>query len=125
MWWAYPGKTRGQATATMLHALAQAGLSPAAVIRASTIDSAMVLGGADRVGSLEPNLLECGVVIPLGRALCARRLLAILEDAENGPTASHRHHGGVVSLRESQGDKSLQKGRHRHVDGLPTDCARP
>jgi imidazolonepropionase-like amidohydrolase len=55
MWWTYPGKTRGQATATMLHALAHAGLSPAAVIRASTIDSATVLGWADRVGSLEPN----------------------------------------------------------------------
>jgi imidazolonepropionase-like amidohydrolase len=55
MWWTYPGKTRGHATATMFQAFARAGMSPAAVIRASTISAATVLGWSDRVGSLEPG----------------------------------------------------------------------
>jgi imidazolonepropionase-like amidohydrolase len=55
MWWTYPGKTRGQATATVFQAFVHAGMSPAAVIRASTISAAAVLGWSDRVGSLEPG----------------------------------------------------------------------
>jgi imidazolonepropionase-like amidohydrolase len=53
MWMRYPGKTRGQATKTMLRALVGAGMPPAAVIRATTVNAAEVLGWSDRVGSLE------------------------------------------------------------------------
>ena len=53
MWMRYPGKTRGQATKTMFRALAGAGMSPAAVLRATTVDAAEVLGWRDRVGSLD------------------------------------------------------------------------
>jgi imidazolonepropionase-like amidohydrolase len=55
MWWTYPRKNRGGATKTMFHAFAEAGMSPAAVIRASTLDAASLLGWSDRVGSLEPG----------------------------------------------------------------------
>jgi imidazolonepropionase-like amidohydrolase len=51
-WMRYPGKTRGQATKSMLRALVRDGMSPAAVIRAATVDAAEVLGWSDRVGSL-------------------------------------------------------------------------
>lgn len=53
MWTSYPGKTRGQATKTMLRALMRAGMPPAVVIRAATADAADVLGWSDRIGSLE------------------------------------------------------------------------
>jgi imidazolonepropionase-like amidohydrolase len=53
MWMRYPGRTRGQATKTMLRALVRDGMSPAAAIRAATVDAAEVLGWSDRVGSLE------------------------------------------------------------------------
>ena len=52
-WLRYPGKTRGQATKTMLQALVRSGMSPGAAIRAATVAAADVLGWGDRVGSLE------------------------------------------------------------------------
>ena len=39
----------------MFHAFADAGMSPAAVVRASTVDAASLLGWSDHVGSLEPG----------------------------------------------------------------------
>lgn len=57
MWFIYPGKTRGQAAKGMFRALMRAGMSPVAVIRATTIDAADVLGWSDRIGSLEPSHL--------------------------------------------------------------------
>ena len=53
MWMRYPGKTRGEATKVMLEALARAGMRPADVIRAATINAADLLGWGDRVGALE------------------------------------------------------------------------
>ena len=55
MWMRYPGKTRGQATKTMFSALVRAGMSPASVLRAATMDAADVLGWGDRVGSLNAD----------------------------------------------------------------------
>ena len=55
MWFDYPGKTRGQATAIMFGALKELGMSPADAIRASTISAAELLGWQDRVGVLEPG----------------------------------------------------------------------
>ena len=53
MWMRYPGKTRGQATKTMFHALVRSGIAPGAAIRAATTSAAEVLGWGDRVGALE------------------------------------------------------------------------
>jgi imidazolonepropionase-like amidohydrolase len=53
MWFDYPDKTRGQATAIMFGALKELGMSPADVIRAATVNAAESLGWQDRIGVLE------------------------------------------------------------------------
>jgi imidazolonepropionase-like amidohydrolase len=55
MCWFYPGKTRGQATATRFPTLHEAGMSSLDVIRAITTNAAEMLGWQDRVGSIEPG----------------------------------------------------------------------
>jgi len=55
MWFDYPGKTRGQATATMFGALRDLGMQPLDVIRASTSGAAEMMGWQDRVGAIEPG----------------------------------------------------------------------
>jgi len=55
MCWFYPGKTRGQATATMFVALQHAGMPTLDIIRAVTTNAAEMLNWQDRVGSLEPG----------------------------------------------------------------------
>jgi imidazolonepropionase-like amidohydrolase len=57
MCWFYPGKTRGQATATMFPALRDAGMPPLDIIRAVTTSAAELLGWPDRVGAVEPGRL--------------------------------------------------------------------
>jgi imidazolonepropionase-like amidohydrolase len=53
MWFDYPGKTRGQATAIMFGALHDLGLPNADVIRAATVNAAELIGWQDRVGTIE------------------------------------------------------------------------
>jgi imidazolonepropionase-like amidohydrolase len=55
MCWFYPGKTRGEATATMFAALRAAGMPPLDIIRAVTTNAAEMLGWQDRVGAVEPG----------------------------------------------------------------------
>lgn len=55
MCWFYPGKTRGQATATRFPVLHNAGMPSIEVIRAITINAAEMLGWQDRVGAVEPG----------------------------------------------------------------------
>jgi imidazolonepropionase-like amidohydrolase len=55
MCWFYPGKTRGQATATMFPALHNAGMPPLDILRAVTTTAAELLGWQDRVGTIEPG----------------------------------------------------------------------
>jgi imidazolonepropionase-like amidohydrolase len=55
MWFDYPDKTRGQATAIMFGALKELGMTPADVIRAATVNAAESLGWQDRIGVLEPG----------------------------------------------------------------------
>jgi len=57
MIWAYPGKTRGQSTATMFLALHDAGMPSLEIIRAVTTYSAEMLGWQDCVGAIEPGKL--------------------------------------------------------------------
>jgi imidazolonepropionase-like amidohydrolase len=53
MWWEYPGKTRGQASALMFGALHDLGMSSADIIRAATVNAAELIGWQDRVGAIE------------------------------------------------------------------------
>jgi imidazolonepropionase-like amidohydrolase len=55
MCWFYPGKTRGQATATRFPTLHEAGMPALDVIRAITTNAAEMLGWQDRVGAVEPG----------------------------------------------------------------------
>jgi imidazolonepropionase-like amidohydrolase len=55
MWFDYPDKTRGQATAIMFGALKDLGMPPADIIRAATVNAAELLGWQDRVGTLDPG----------------------------------------------------------------------
>lgn len=55
MCWFYPGKTRGQASATIFANLRDAGMPPLDIIRAVTTNAAELLGWQDRVGAIEPG----------------------------------------------------------------------
>lgn len=57
MWFDYPGKTRGEATAVMFGALKELGMSPADVVRAATVNAAESMGWQDRIGTVEPGKL--------------------------------------------------------------------
>jgi imidazolonepropionase-like amidohydrolase len=54
-YYALPGKTRGQASADIFRAYADAGLSPLAILQAATIRAAELLGWQDRIGSIAPG----------------------------------------------------------------------
>jgi imidazolonepropionase-like amidohydrolase len=55
MCWFYPGKTRGQASATIFANLHDAGMPSLDIIRAVTTSAAELLGWQDRVGAIEPG----------------------------------------------------------------------
>ena len=55
MGWYLPGKTRGEASATMFTALRTAGMPPLDILRAVTSNAAEMLGWQDRVGAVEPG----------------------------------------------------------------------
>jgi imidazolonepropionase-like amidohydrolase len=55
MWFDYPGKTRGQATAIMFGALKDLGMPPADIIRAATANAADLMGWQDHIGTIEPG----------------------------------------------------------------------
>jgi imidazolonepropionase-like amidohydrolase len=53
MVWHFPGKTRGEASATMFSALQHSGMPPLEIIRAVTVNAAEMLGWQDRIGNIE------------------------------------------------------------------------
>jgi imidazolonepropionase-like amidohydrolase len=53
MCWFYPGKTRGQAAATIFLALQKAGMPALDILRAVTVNASEMLGWQDRVGNIE------------------------------------------------------------------------
>jgi imidazolonepropionase-like amidohydrolase len=53
MYYAMPGKTRGQASLTMLRAYAESGMPSIEIIRAATINAAELLGWQMRIGSIQ------------------------------------------------------------------------
>ena len=57
MRWFNPGKTSGQASATMFFRLHDAEMPPLEILRAVTTNSAQMLGWQDRIGSVEPGKL--------------------------------------------------------------------
>jgi imidazolonepropionase-like amidohydrolase len=55
MCWAYPGKTRGEASALMFSHLREAGMPSLDILRAVTSNAAEMLGWQDRVGDVAPG----------------------------------------------------------------------
>ncbi len=55
MCWFYPGKTRGEASATMFSHLRDANMPPLDILRAVTTSAAQMLGWQDRIGAIEPG----------------------------------------------------------------------
>jgi imidazolonepropionase-like amidohydrolase len=55
MCWAYPGKTRGEASALMFSHLHEAGMPSLDILRAVTSNAAEMLGWQDRVGAVDPG----------------------------------------------------------------------
>jgi imidazolonepropionase-like amidohydrolase len=55
MCWFYPGKTRGQASATLFSNLRDADMPALDILRAVTTNAAQMLGWQDRVGAIEPG----------------------------------------------------------------------
>ncbi|MGE5324429.1 MAG: amidohydrolase family protein [Actinomycetota bacterium] len=55
MWFDYPGKTRGEASAQEFGALHELGIPQIDAIRAATINAAELIGWQDRVGTIEPG----------------------------------------------------------------------
>jgi imidazolonepropionase-like amidohydrolase len=63
MWFDYPGKTRGQATAIMFASLRDLGMPPLDIIRATTSGAAELLGWQDRIGVIEAGKLADVVAV--------------------------------------------------------------
>jgi imidazolonepropionase-like amidohydrolase len=55
MCWFYPGKTRGQASATLFSDLRDADMPALEILRAVTTNAAQMLGWQDRIGGIEPG----------------------------------------------------------------------
>lgn len=64
MYWAIPGKTRGQDSLLVYETYAEAGMTPTEIIRAATQNAAELLGMQDRIGTLEPNKLADIIAVP-------------------------------------------------------------
>ncbi len=85
MCWFYPGKTRGQASATMFPALRKAGMPPIAILRAVTSNAAEMLGWQDRVGAVEPGRFADLVAVggdPLADITELERVCFVMKDGQ-------------------------------------------
>ena len=94
MIWAYPGKTRGQATATMFSALQDAGMPPLDIIRAVTVNAAEMLGWQDRLGTIEPGKLADMIAVagnPIDDVSELERVRFVMKDGQvvRSDLASH------------------------------------
>ncbi len=94
MCWFYPGKTRGQATATRFPVLHDAGMPSLDVIRAITTNAAEMLGWQDRVGALEPGKFADLVAVagdPIADIAELERVRFVMKDGQvvRNDLASH------------------------------------
>jgi imidazolonepropionase-like amidohydrolase len=85
MCWFYPGKTRGQASATMFPHLRDAGMAPLDILRAVTTNAAQMLGWQDRIGTLEPGKFADLVAVagdPLADVTELERVQFVMKDGQ-------------------------------------------
>jgi imidazolonepropionase-like amidohydrolase len=94
MCWFYPGKTRGQATATMFPTLYKSGMPALDIIRAVTTNAAEMLGWQDRVGAIEPGKFADLVAVagdPIADISQLERVQFVMKDGQvvRNDIASH------------------------------------
>jgi imidazolonepropionase-like amidohydrolase len=85
MCWFYPGKTRGQASATMFPALRKSGMPPLDILRAVTTSAAEMLGWQDRVGAVEPGKFADLVAVagdPIADVTELERVRFVMKDGQ-------------------------------------------
>jgi imidazolonepropionase-like amidohydrolase len=85
MCWFYPGKTRGQASATMFSSLHDVGMPSLDILRAVTTNAAEMLGWQDRVGAIEPGKFADLVAVsgdPLADITELERVRFIMKDGQ-------------------------------------------
>jgi imidazolonepropionase-like amidohydrolase len=83
MCWFYPGKTRGQASATMFSNLRDANMPALAILRAVTTNAAQMLGMQDRIGAIEAGKIADLVAVtgdPLADVTELERVLFVMKD---------------------------------------------
>jgi imidazolonepropionase-like amidohydrolase len=94
MCWFYPGKTRGQATASRFPNLHEAGMPSLDVIRAITTNAAEMLGWQDKVGAVEPGKFADLVAVtgdPIADITELERVRFVMKDGQvvRNDLASH------------------------------------
>jgi imidazolonepropionase-like amidohydrolase len=94
MCWFHPGKTRGQASASMFTALPDVGMPPIDIIREVTTIAAEMLGWQGRVGSVEPGKLADLVAVagdPLADVSELEQIRFVMKDGQvvRNDLASH------------------------------------
>jgi len=94
MCWFYPGKTRGQASATIFANLRDAGMPPLDIIRAVTTSAAEMLSWQDRVGAVEPGKFADLVAVagdPISDITELERVRFVMKDGQviRNDLASH------------------------------------
>ncbi len=94
MCWFYPGKTRGQASATMFAHLHDAGMPSLDILRAVTVSAAEMLGWQDRVGAVEPGKFADLVAVggdPIADITELERVRFVMKDGQlvRNDLASH------------------------------------
>jgi imidazolonepropionase-like amidohydrolase len=94
MCWFYPGKTRGQASATMFANLHDAGMPALDILRAVTINAAELLGWQDRVGAIEPGKFADIIAVagdPIADVTELERVRFVMKDGQvvRNDLASH------------------------------------
>jgi imidazolonepropionase-like amidohydrolase len=85
MSWFYPGKSRGEASATMFTALQHTGMPPLDILRAVTANAAELLGWQDRVGAIEPGKFADLVAVsgdPLADITELERVRFVMKDGQ-------------------------------------------
>jgi imidazolonepropionase-like amidohydrolase len=95
MCWFYPGKTRGQATATMFPTLYKSGMPALDIIRAVTSNAAEMLGWQDRVGAVEPGKFADLIAVdgdPIADVSQLEHVRFVMKDGQvvRNDIASHR-----------------------------------
>jgi imidazolonepropionase-like amidohydrolase len=83
MYYEVPGKTRGEASLTILSSYAKSGLTPLQIIQSATVNAADLLGWSDQVGSIEPGKFADFVAVigdPLSDITLLQRIQFVMKD---------------------------------------------